>query len=943
MEVLKNSLTRIPYILLSFSLLGCMEENTAPEARDDSASLKQGEHVVIDVLKNDSDADDDPLQTTNLTTPENGRVTLQDDGAILYQHDGSNTAEDSFSYTAYDGAAESQTAKVTLTIQPVENDDDATHPPSENHVPIARNDHIQVTQGEEISLDLTRNDEDSDQDRLRIVTLSVPAHGRLQLHADGTTVTYRHDGSNATRDRFSYILSDGKAQSRPAQVSIHISSANRPPEFIRTGRDTLTPVDGLFSLTVEARDPDGDELTYSVSGLPYWLIYTPSSHTLSGTPSWAELGERYAIVITVSDGESSVESSFTLRVSESQAVTDSMAHRLLLQTTFGPTLNEIDRVKSLGVAGWIDHQLAMNSAYSSSGDNWKSHLERTQEIALAAEPGTDWFGSQIFNKASGDRSVMDYQMAAWWESVLGATAPQRALIGTDQLRQRVAYALSQLLVASNSTSALMFRGEALAAYYDLLAEHALGNYRVLLGKIATSPAMGVYLSHQGNRKANPATGSRPDENFAREIIQLFSLGLHELNLDGSPNRDGDSNSFPDAGNAVAATYTQTDIEELAKVMTGWDLAGNSRFGRLHPKDGDYTQPMVFHPSEHEDEAAEGGDGNVTLLGQTFPLSSGANRSGLDRALDILFAHPNIAPYVSKHLIQRLVTSNPSSDYVERIARVFNNNGNGVKGDLKAVVRAILLDPEARDDRHRTNPSFGKAKEPLLAITQLLRAVHAAPLNGWISQQGVPMEHVYWFRSPQSYLDQGAMRSPSVFNFYSPNHVPSDNYFTSRRLVAPEFQIQTEQMLVDYNNLVFQLLDGFEKNKITHYNGKTLSEFAASRNHYAQLALLTNFDTELTLLEQALEGDNDRNFASFGDTGLDGNGNTPKVRAVNALIDHLDLLLLGRGMSAEYRAGLQHYLLSSSDTNAHNDFEKARRMIRDAYTLIVTSSAYMIQK
>jgi uncharacterized protein (DUF1800 family) len=958
--VFKDFLNYLTYLLLSFSLLGCIEENTAPKAQDDSATLTQGESVVIKVLENDKDVDDDPLEVTNLSTPENGRITLQSDGSVLYQHDGSDTGQDRFTYTAFDGAAESQTAEVLLTIRladetsddnsgesgPDENsaDEDNSVTPADNHAPVAGNDHIQVPQGESLSINLLQNDKDADNDRLQIVTFSDPLNGRLELHTDGMTVIYHHDGSDTTEDHFTYIITDGKARSQAAQVEIDITIANHPPEFTQTGQNSHVPIDTLYTQTIEATDPDGDKLTYTVDGLPYWLVYTPSLRTFSGSPSWAELGESYTIVISASDGKVSVDSRFTLSVSGSQTVDDTMAHRLLLQSTFGPTLAEMEQVKKLGISGWVDKQLNMKSAYTSTTDGWKTHLERTQEIAQIAQPSIQWFNSDgIFNQPTGAGSVLDYQMAVWWENALGGAAPQRRLIGTDQLRQRVAYALSQLLVTSNSNPILNNRAEALAAYYDLLAEHALGNYRELLGKISTSPAMGVYLSHQGNSKANPETGSRPDENFAREVIQLFTIGLYELNLDGSPNRDGDSNSYPDAGNSMVATYTLTDVEELAKVMTGWDLAENSRFGILNTRSGDFTRPMVFHPAEHEDEVAEGGDGNITLLGQTLPLSSGADNSGLDRALDILFAHPNVAPYVSKHLINRLVTSNPSSSYVARVARIFNNNGEGIKGDLKAVVRAILLDPEARNDNHNINPSFGKSKEPLLAITQLLRAAHISPLNGWTSRDNVPMEHVYWFRLPERYLNQGAMRSLSVFNFYDSDHVPSDNYFTNHNLVGPEFQIQSEQMLVMYNNLVHVLLSKFEKNKITTLDGKTLSEFSASRLQRYYLSLLTNFDTELRLLEQALENDSNRDFASLNETDPDNSGDTPKARAVDALINHLDRLLLGSVMADEYRSALRHYLLSSSNTNTQNNFENARRMIQDAYTLIATSSAYMIQK
>jgi uncharacterized protein (DUF1800 family) len=961
MEVIKINPAYIASLILPFTLLGC-EKNVAPEAKNDSASLTQGESVIINVLENDKDANSDPLKVTNLSSPAHGRVTLQADGTILYQHDGSVTTHDQFTYTAFDGAIESKPATVAITIH-LEEDapgedivDDGeesptptptptpTPPPAqENRRPVAQADQFQVDLGESLTVNLTQNDQDPDGDQLQIVTLTDPQHGSIQLQSDKVTVIYQHDGSDATADQFSYAVSDGTVHSETALVTIEINTPNRPPEFTQSGSNRSVPVDELYSLVFAATDPDGDPLTYRVEGLPYWLVYTPSSRTLSGSPSWEELGKSYAITITATDGTASTDNQFVLSVSESQSVTDAMAHRLLLQTTFGPVQSDIERVKSLGIRGWIDNQLNMNSAYSSTSDGWKTHLERTEEIALIAEPSTPWLESdQVFNKATSSSTVADYQMATWWENVLGATAPERGQIGSDQLRQRVAYALSQLLVVSTSSPTLRARGESLAAYYDLLAKHAFGNYRELLGKIAISPAMGVYLSHQGNRKANPDRGSRPDENFAREIIQLFTIGLYELNIDGSPNKDGNRNSFPDTGDNTVPTYTQTDIEELSKVMTGWDLATNDRFGRLHARTGDYSRPMEFHPSEHEDEAAEGGDGNITLLGQTLSLTSGADHSGLDAALDTLFAHPNVAPYVSKHLIQRLVTSNPTSNYVARVARVFNNNGQGVKGDLKAVVRAILLDSEARDESYQSNPAYGKAKEPLLALTQLLRAAHVSPLNGWMSKEEIPMDHIYWFRNPQNYINQAAMRSPSVFNFYNPNHIPSDSYFSSHQLVGPEYQIQTEQMIVDYNNLAFLLLSNLENNKITTTNKSTIAEYSSNRGHY-HLSLLTNFDTELSLMEEALENDHNGDFSSLSDDTPDSNGALPKEHAIDALLDHLDLLLLGGDMPVEFRSALKHYLLSNRYNNLNDNVENARRMVQEAFALTATSSAYMIQK
>ncbi len=625
----------------------------------------------------------------------------------------------------------------------------------------------------------------------------------------------------------------------------------------------------------------------------------------------------------------------------SKVATVEKAHRLLTQATFGATLDEINQVVSIGANTWIEAELAKTSAYDNASDSHLTHLERTIQITQTAEPTTDWFSAGVFNKGQAGFAVDEYQMAAWWENSLGLH-PTNQAHGSDQLRQRVAYALSQLLVTSTAEGPLDRRGESLAFYYDLLAKHSFGNYRDLLGDISRSPTMGIFLSHNGNKKANIETGTRPDENFSREVMQLFSIGLYDLNLDGSPNRDGNTASYPDAGESLIPTYTPTDIEELAKVMTGWDLVGNNRYGNRSSKQGDYTQMMEFTASEHEDEVAQGGDGNVTVLGQTFALNSGADQSGMDAALDVLFNHSNVAPYVSRHLIMRLVTSNPSSSYIARVATVFNNNGQGVRGDLKAVTKAILTDEEARGDAYKNvSHFFGKSKEPLLAWTQMLRAFNVKPLDGWVSKDKTTLvSGVYWYSSPQKQLGQGAMRSPSVFNFYSPDYVPSDQQFASNGWVNPELQIQTGQILVEMNNRVNNQLDTYEINRITVQDGKTLSEFAATKS-FSSSNMVIDFTPQLQLFEQALDGDTNGDYANMEITDTD--GIRFKAKAVDALVTHLDLLLLGNTMSDEYKLAMQHYLTDSGSTKNSNDVKEARIVVRDAVRFIVTSSSYMTHK
>ncbi|MCU7892938.1 MAG: cadherin-like domain-containing protein [Candidatus Thiodiazotropha sp. (ex Ustalcina ferruginea)] len=388
MEVLKSG-NFLYYDLIAMLLTSCMDKNSAPEASDDSARLYQGESIAIEVLKNDHDDENDPLQVRILTAPSHGSVSLQSDGLVIYHHDGSSSTQDSFIYTLYDGATDSAPANVNLSITLTRDGDPynavTTDTSPSNTAPVANSDIGTVFKGGRVSLSLLHNDRDAENDALSILTLTNPVNGSVSQHTDGTVI-YQHDGSNTTDDHFSYTISDGMTSSEPANVGINIASYNRPPEFTHSGIDVELHVNELYSLVVNASDPDGDRLTFSAANLPYWLVFSSSTHTLSGVPSWAELDKSYTLTLSVSDGMKTVENNLTLTVVGHQAVTDAMAHRLLLQTTYGPTLSDIQQVKQLGIVQWIDNQFTMGSAYNNSGDGWKTHLERTQEIAVHAEP-----------------------------------------------------------------------------------------------------------------------------------------------------------------------------------------------------------------------------------------------------------------------------------------------------------------------------------------------------------------------------------------------------------------------------------------------------------------------------------------------------------------------------------------------------------------------------
>lgn len=374
--------------------------------------------------------------------------------------------------------------------------------------------------------------------------------------------------------------------------------------------------------------------------------------------------------------------------------------------------------------------------------------------------------------------------SSWW---------RQALTEPGQLRQRVAFAYSQIFVVSLNDPTLgngppAIRG--VGSYYDMLLENAFGNYRELLDDITMHAAMGVYLTYMSNRAEDPAGSRTPDENYAREVLQLMSIGLFELNLDGTLRTDSNGRPIP--------TYTQSDISNLAKVFTGmgwWHPnPNNNTFAGSNRQNDAFIRPLLFYPQFHSTSAK-------TFLGTTIPATSSATAasmgSEIDIALDTIFQHPNVGPFIATRLIQQLVTSNPSPAYVERVARVFNDNGSGVRGDMGAVVRAILLDPEARDMTNASAAAFGKLREPVIRMANLLRGFNARSASGyWLIQN----------TSSSQSLGQSPMASPSVFNFWRPGFVPpATTEAGSRNLRAPEFQAVDEVSVAGYVNTVFTAL------------------------------------------------------------------------------------------------------------------------------------------
>jgi endo-chitodextinase len=450
-----------------------------------------------------------------------------------------------------------------------------------------------------------------------------------------------------------------------------------------------------------------------------------------------------------------------------QAKRGNDAARLLTQATFGvQSASQVQALETQGYGAWLTEQF---------GKPQTSIVKYLRDV-----------------ESRGERVEEQHPYEGVW---------QQMLFGEDQLRARMTFALSQIIVVSNIAPDQ--NHWAMAHWWDTLGNHAFGSYRQLLEAITLHPAMGYYLNMMGNQKEDAATHRSPNENFAREVLQLFSIGLNELNADGSVKRD--------ASGAPIPAYDQKTVEALAKVFTGWSHGGNDLADAqafFNPKEN-WMQPMQAWPAHHS-------PGAKTIFGQAIPAAQ-SPEADLKAALDVIANHPNVGPFIGKRLIQAMVTSNPSPAYIARVTTAFNNNGSGVRGDMKALIRAVLLDEEARNPRAAEVKTFGKQREPVLRFTQLMRAMNAKAEN--------QRNSVWWLDNADDSLGQSPLLAPSVFNFFSPNFTRA-GAIAQAGLVAPEFQITTETQIVGSTNFLHRAV--FSGGFGYRDEGKLKLDFSAMR-------------------------------------------------------------------------------------------------------------------
>lgn len=559
---------------------------------------------------------------------------------------------------------------------------------------------------------------------------------------------------------------------------------------------------------------------------------------------------------------------------DTSMISDADAARWLDQASFGGRLADIAQVRSLGYEGWLAQQFAAPISLQ------KDYL--------------DWARD---NQAGG--VYQEARLEAWFIHAAQLADPSdRGHTHADQLRQRVAFALSEMMVVSDINPALQFQPWAVADYHDTLARHAFGNFRDLLEAVTLHPAMGRFLSMLGNRKPDAELNIRPDENYAREVLQLFSIGLHQLQPDGTPI-DGDPGT---PGVQPVPTYDQDTVRGFAHVFTGWNYAGCSEASYADcepgvPDAAAWTSPMqpveAFHDTTTSKQLLD--YPGVSLAGGVLTPGGNAHQE-MDAALDNIFLHPNVGPFVARHLIQRLVTSNPSPAYIQRVAAAFADNGQGVRGDLGAVVRALLLDQEARSGHLTAPTTFGKLREPITKLVRLWRVAPGASTNG----------RVFQYSHPDNQFGQRPLGAPSVFNFFRPDFAQPGEV-RDAGLVSPEFQIHTDTQLVSAPN----------------YLGWRIFYFWQGTNYAPAQA------AEETLMDygalRALAAD------------------------PAALVDHLDLVMMAGSMSDAMRSLLIQRLNGPLPDQlpgfAGGSVEERRSLFRvqQALYLIVNSPEFSVQK
>jgi hypothetical protein len=584
------------------------------------------------------------------------------------------------------------------------------------------------------------------------LTVSLNLGAQQQFTSAGATAWVTAHGSVTTTGLYTApsamsstgtdtVTATGPNGSATATVTL-IPPASPTPVITGLGSNGQLPL-GIFTTTITGTGYSSSSVA-ALNGTPLGTTFSNGVLTATGFASLSGAG-----YITVSNG-SLTSQPFAVEIGVANAlVSSAAARRFLEQAAFGPTPNDAASVQALGLQGWLTQQFNMPQ-------------------------------------------VSNYSPLTSSQGGMPAHFLTNAVSNPDQLRQRLAFALSQIFVTSLQK---IIWNSNMILFQNMLLADAFTNYRQIMGDVTLSPAMGQYLDMANNAQGNPALGTLANENYARELMQLFTIGTQMLNLDGSIQYDGNHVPIP--------TYLQPTITEFARVYTGWTFAPAAGQPVEWNAYINSNGPMVPYPPEHDSSAKQLLNGVVSPAGVT-------PQEDLNNALDNVFNHPNTGPFVGKMLIQHLVKSNPSPAYVSRVAAAFNNNGQGVRGDMQAVIAAVLLDPEARanDSGGSDQISDGHLQEPALFIAAMVRA-----FGGQMTDQN-------YFPWDLVNLGQDLFNATSVFNYYSPGYgVPGT------QLLGPEFEIHTPNSAIWRANVVRSLFSQWS-NPLETYGPGTLVDLTA---------------------------------------------------------------------------------------------------------------------
>lgn len=532
----------------------------------------------------------------------------------------------------------------------------------------------------------------------------------------------------------------------------------------------------------------------------------------------------------------------------------------LSQATFGPTGSDIQNLTGSSASQWLVAEF-----------NKPATMPLDTVLSYVNNPAYQADGGLTFEAKFAPGH-------AFWINSIEAD---------DQLRQRTAFALSQIFVISNGD--ILFDYPTVVGHFqNVLVENSFGNFRDLLEDVTYSPAMGVYLTYWQNQAEDPSTGRMPDENYAREVMQLFTIGLDELNTDGTPQTGGDGEPIP--------TYDNDDVTGLAKVFTGLSFDDDRFFrwiGNVQPEA--LYSPMIAFPEFHSTS-------EKVFLDTSIPAGSSAEAS-IDHALDTLFNHPNVGPFIGRQLIQRMTASSPSPAYVGRVAEAFNSGsytlpddtvvGSGVRGDMRATIAAVLMDDEARSEPGSATDTSGKVREPILRFIHWARAFDVGTITP---------EHTYplWDTAPPGALSQHPFRPPSVFNFYRPGYIAPGTQSGAAGLTVPELQITNASSVVGYSNFMSYFIYGFA---------------AASDEPPKSTSFIPNYSPELQLAADP-----------------------------QALVDQLDLILTAGSLSTSTRDDIISVIESFPLENENDpNYDGPALRVTTAILMVMTAPDYIVQQ